>query len=342
VAARDTGRARMSEIFAFDSSAFAPDVAFARYCDLYARGADVERTHAPFYARVRSWRLDRTILFAREYGGIRHRRRERVESDGFDHFVLSHVVGGELFAGPDGKAMTIRPGESVLLDTCEPSETGADSVVQITVSLARDAVRAAVGDVQGLHGYLIGEREGALLTAMLRALVEQVPHLPFGAHGAVTRTLIDLLSVAINPFGSGARSEFYRFEHVRFETVRRLIEANIGVSDFSIQDITRATGVSRAGLYRLFESCGGVNRFIQLCRLQQLRDRLDNRLFDSLSLAELAPMLGFADESHASRLFKQAFGISPGAYRAASIRGTQDPSVDMMARRWNSSLTELL
>jgi AraC-like DNA-binding protein len=331
----------MSEIFNFDSAAFEPEVAFARYCALYARGADVERTGAPFFARVRSWRLDRSLLFAREYGGIRHRRQARVESDGLDHFVLSHVVSGELFAGPDGKAMTIRPGESMLLDTCEPAETGADHVVQITVSLARDAVRAAVGDVQGLHGYLIGEREGGLISAMLRALVEQVPHLPFASHAAVTRVLIDLLSVAINPFGSGARSEFYRLEHVRFETVRRLIEANIGVSDFSVQDITHATGISRAGLYRLFESSGGVARFIQMCRLQQLRDRLDNRKFDGMSLAELAPTLGFADESHASRLFKQAFGISPGAYRAASIRGTQDPAVDVMARRWNSSLTEL-
>jgi AraC-like DNA-binding protein len=330
----------MSEMFAFDSAAFDAEAAFARYCDLYARGADVERT-GPFFARVRSWRLDRTLLFAREYGGIRHLRRERVEQDGFDHFVLSHVVDGELIAGPDGKAVPIRPGESVLLDTSEPMETGADSVTLITVSLARDTVRAAVGDVQGLHGYRIGAREGGLLGAMLRALVEQVAHLPFGAHAAITRTLIDLLSVAINPGGSGARSEFYRLEHVRFETVRRLIEANTGVPDFSIQDIIRATGISRAGLYRLFESSGGVARFIQLCRLQQLRERLDNRAFDGKSLAELSPMLGFADESHASRLFKQAFGISPGAYRSASIRGAQDPSIDMMMRRWNDSLTEL-
>nr|WP_255682832.1 helix-turn-helix domain-containing protein [Dyella sp. 2HG41-7] len=168
-----------------------------------------------------------------------------------------------------------------------------------------------------------------------------MPNLPYVAHAAVTRTLIDLLSVAINPYGAGARSEFHRLEHVRYETVRRLIEANVGVPEFSIQDITNATGISRAGLYRLFESCGGVNRFIQLCRLQQLRDRLDNRAFDGVSLAELAPLLGFSDESHASRLFKQTFGITPGAYRAASVRGAQDPSVDMMACRWNSTLSEL-
>lgn len=331
----------MSEIFAFDSAAYEGDDAFARYCDLYAAGADVERTGAPFFARVRSWRLERTLLFAREYGGIRHRRDARVAQDGFDHFVLNHVISGELVGGPGGKVTAIAPGETLLHDTCEPMEVGAHSVKLITVSVARDAMRAAAGNLDQLHGHRIGAREGALLGALLRTLVEQASHLPSSAHAAITRTLVDLLSVALNPDGAGARSEFYRLEHVRRETVRRLIEANLDQPNFSVQDIINATGISRAGLYRLFESCGGVARFIQLCRLQQLRDRLDNRAFDNHSLAELAPALGFSGESHASRLFKQAFGISPGAYRFASIRGMQDPSVDLMARRWNSSMSEL-
>ena len=331
----------MSEIFTFDSTAYETDEAFARYRELYARGADVERTGAPFFARVRSWRLDRTILFEREYGGVRHHRAERVAGDGMDHFVLNHVVSGELIGGPLGRPVRVAPGETLLADTSQSVENAAERVTLITVSLAREATRAATYNLSDLHGYRVGAQEGALLSAMLRELVKQAPQLPFGAHAAVTRTLVDLLSVAINPAGSGGRSEFYRLEHVRREKVRRVIEANLGTSDFSIQDIIDGTGLSRAGLYRLFESSGGVTRFIQHCRLQRLRDQLDDRTFDPLSLAELAPKLGFSSESHASRLFKQAFGISPGAYRAASIRGTNNPAVDLMARRWNGSLAEL-
>lgn len=338
---RVDGRHQVSEIFAFDSAAYDPDVAFARYCDLYARGADVERTGTPFFARVRSWQLDRTLLFAREYGGVRHCRGKRVADDRFDHFLLSHVVSGELVIGPIGQGLRVAPGETLVVDTRQPMESGAESVCLITVCLARDVTRAAAGNLSNLHGYRIGVQEGALLSALLRALVEQAPRLPQAVHATITRTLVDLLSVAINPAGSGARSEFYRLEHVRRETVRQLIEANLGTSDFSVEDIVKATGISRTGLYRLFESCGGVSRFFQLCRLQQLRDRLDNRAFDNQSLAELAAMLGFTDESHASRLFKQAFVITPGAYRAASIRGTRHPTVELMTRRWNNSLSVL-
>lgn len=330
----------MSEIFAFNSALYDEDEAFARYCDLYAAGANVERTGAPFFARVRSWRLERSILFAREFGGVRHCRRERVTRDGFDHFVLSHVISGKLHDGPGGK-VTVAAGETLLMDTREPAENGAEHVSLITVSVARDVMRVATGNLDSLHGHRIGAREGGLLGSFLRGLIDQVPHLPLSAHAAITRMLIDLLSVALNPSGSGARAEFYRLEHARRETVRRVIEANLNTPDFSVQQIAEATGISRAGLYRLFEDCGGVARFTQLCRLQRLRDQLDDRSFDQRSLAELAPALGFASESHASRLFKQTFSVSPGAYRVASIRGQHNPTVDLMALRWNNSLMEL-
>lgn len=331
----------MSQIFVFNSANYDAGDAFPRYRELYARGADVERTSDPFFARVRSWRLDRTLLFAREYGGVRHHRRERVSSDGFDHFVLHYVVSGELLAGSDGAPVPVAPGEILMLDTLKAMESAAQAVELITVSVARDAVLAAAGNLDNLHGHRIGALQGGLLGALLRALVEQTPHLPTGAQAAVTRTLVDLLSVAINPGGAGARSDFYRLEYVRREAVQRLIEARLGERDFSVKDIVSATGIARASLYRLFEAQGGVVKFMQQRRLQHLRERLDNRAFDSHPLAELAPQSGFAGESHASRLFKQAFGVAPGAYRAACMRSTKTPSIDLMTRRWNSALGEL-
>jgi AraC-like DNA-binding protein len=331
----------MTEMFAFDSAAYEDEEAFARYRDLYAHGSDVERTADPFFARVRGWRLDRTLLFVREYGGVRHHRRERIARDGFEHVVLHHVTSGELLSSAGDAQVRVEPGETLVYDTRKAMDSSARAVGLITVSLARNAARAAAGRLDKLHRRRISAQDGALLAALLRALVDEAPRLPPGAQHTVTRTLVDLLSVAINPAGSGARSDFHRLEYVRREAARRLIEAHLGDRDFTVRDITRETGVSRASLYRLFEAQGGVQRFIQLRRLQHLRDRLDDRDFDSQPLAELAPLSGFSGESHASRLFKQIFGISPGAYRAASIRGTQSPEVELMVRRWNASMPEL-
>lgn len=331
----------MSEMFDFDSAGCDEAQAFALYRELYANGSDVIRTDAPFFARVRGWRLDRTLLFKREYGGVLHRRHERVAQDGFDHFVLHHVLRGELLGGPIGAQVRVGPGETLLLDTRLSMENGARGVSLITVSVARDVVRAAAGDLEGLHGRRLGARDGALLAAMLRALVEQAPHLSPGAQSTVTRMLVDLLGVALNPAGTGARSDFHRLEYVRREAVQRLIESRLADRTFSVEEITRESGISRASLYRLFEAQGGVLRFIQLRRLQHLRSRLDDRAFDRYALAELVPMSGFTSESHASRLFKQAFGTAPGAYRAASIQHSGTRAVDLMARRWSNSMPEL-
>lgn len=327
----------MNHMFDFDSAGRDPDEAFALYRNLYAGGSDVRRTADPFFARVRGWRLERTLLFERQYGGVSHRRQERVSEDGFNHLVLHHVVDGELIGGPIDAAQRVRPGETLLLDTHCGMDNGARSVRLITVSLARAAAQAAAGEVEGLHGRVIGASEGALLSTFLHALVEQAPDLPPGTKPTMTRVLVDLLSVALNPAGTGARSDFYRLEYVRREAAQRLIDDRLAQPGFSVRDITREIGISRASLYRLFESYGGVQKFIQLRRLQHLRTHLDDRGFDDQSLAELAPQSGFSSEAHASRLFKRTFGISPGAYRAASRAQT----VDVMSRRWISSMSEL-
>jgi hypothetical protein len=56
-------------------------------------------------------------------------------------------------------------------------ESGATSVQLVTVSMACDAMPAAVGNVDYLHGYRIGRREGTLPASLLREMVEQASHL---------------------------------------------------------------------------------------------------------------------------------------------------------------------
>lgn len=321
----------MTEILAFDSAGLVDADAFERYRRLYATDVEVEKAPSKFFARVRSWRLDRSTLSVREYGGIRHVRNKHGARDGLDHFVLHHVVSGELLAGAPGRTARIGPGQTLILDARAPMEAGSANVRLITVSVTREAMLAATGSARDLHGYCIDCREGALLSSLLRELVEQIPHLAAGAHGAVLRTLVDLLAVALHPTGATVRSDAFRLEHARREAARHVIEVNAGSLDFSVQDVMKATGLSRTGLYRLFEHSGGVVRYIQQCRLQRLRAQLDDRAFDTHPLADLAPVLGFSSESHAGRLFKQMFGVSPGAYRAASIRAQERASINTKA-----------
>ncbi|MFX8569930.1 hypothetical protein ABTM09_20810, partial [Acinetobacter baumannii] len=58
---------------------------FEGYQALYASGADVTATGAPFHARVEAHRFGRMNVFERALSGVEHRRdKTRVRRDGFD------------------------------------------------------------------------------------------------------------------------------------------------------------------------------------------------------------------------------------------------------------------
>lgn len=74
-------------------------------------------------------------------------------------------------------------------------------------------------------------------------------------------------------------------------------------------------GVSRSGLYRIFEPVGGVSTYIRRARLRRTRDALADSS-DGRSISTIAEHWGFMDPSTYSRMFKKEFGILPREARA--------------------------
>jgi len=84
------------------------------------------------------------------------------------------------------------------------------------------------------------------------------------------------------------------------------------------------TGLTRYDLARQFRVMCGTSpyRYSLMRRLGFARERLAL----SQSLAEAAGDAGFADQAHFSRMFKAAFGITPGRYRALTVRRLPAPT----------------
>lgn len=78
----------------------------------------------------------------------------------------------------------------------------------------------------------------------------------------------------------------------------------------SLDELERVSGRDRWSLSRDFRALFGTSpyRYLTLRRLDQVR-RL---LLGAISPSEAALIAGFADQSHMSRQFKQAYGLSPG------------------------------
>lgn len=296
----------------FSSDALPEAERFARYRTLYARGANAVQTGPAFRAEVTGWRLDRALLFDRELNDVGHQRpADRLAADGFDHFTLTLLVAGVLEVDRGWGWQTIRPGELMLLDMLRPADNRMRGARIITVSLARERVAAASSAVEALNGVVIPPAQAGLLADYLHSLVRRLPGLPASAIPAATQPIGTLLAVVLAAGGEALQLPGHA------DRVRQLIEARLGDPAFTATSAIAASGLSRATLYRLFQPFGGLALYLRQRRLNRVRAALadpgDTRSFD-----DIAQDSGFSSASHGNRLFQQAFGIRPGAFRAAS------------------------
>jgi AraC-like DNA-binding protein len=80
------------------------------------------------------------------------------------------------------------------------------------------------------------------------------------------------------------------------------------------EELESLTGLDRFTLARHFRARLGTSpyRYLTMRRLDCTR----HCIRDGYTLAEAATVKGFADQSHMTRQFKQAYGISPGRWQA--------------------------
>jgi AraC-like DNA-binding protein len=102
------------------------------------------------------------------------------------------------------------------------------------------------------------------------------------------------------------------------ERVRAFLHASLA-DDVTTDDLARIADMSRFHLCRAFARAFGLPpHAYQL----QLRLAAAKRLLSAGEPpAEVAAAVGFADQSHLTKRFKGAFGITPGRFAAAAFRG---------------------
>jgi len=98
---------------------------------------------------------------------------------------------------------------------------------------------------------------------------------------------------------------------------REILEQSLA-SPPSLSVLASAVGANPFVLLREFRRRFGLPPHAYLLRLRAERARSFVARGDDL--AEVAQRLGFADQSHLTRLFKRCYGITPAAYRRATQR----------------------
>lgn len=95
--------------------------------------------------------------------------------------------------------------------------------------------------------------------------------------------------------------------------VQEFIEEHLG-DNLTLVSLANVAGVSAGHFSRLFRNSLGVapHQYLLKRRLDRARNLLQNNRH---SIAEVASVTGFSDQSHLTRHFKRRFGITPQACR---------------------------
>jgi AraC-like DNA-binding protein len=148
-------------------------------------------------------------------------------------------------------------------------------------------------------------RLGHAVSALLEDFEHPLDALEFeqGLH----ELTIALLAVA------GVATPVRTANHAAVARARDYIDANLG-SSCRLDELERASGYDRWQLSRDFRALLGASpyRYLIFRRLDAAR----RMMAEGLGLADIAYACGFSDQSHFTRHFKKAFGMTPKAWAA--------------------------
>lgn len=255
------------------------------------------------------------------------RRSERTHAqiarDRHDGISVQLIVAGRARGETGSRTIVSDPGTIMLLDFAQPfNVTDEEERTVINLAIPRALLLPHIVNPATLHGMVLDADRAALLRMFLTGLVPRLEVQPVAAAttlGAIVVHLL-LLALGIDPAAAGQATDPRALLRDR---TRVLIDGRIGSEDLTPDWLIARLKVSRSELYRAFEDMGGVARFIWRRRIEAARDALADPA-DLRRIGEIAFQMGFSSEAHFSRLFRQAFGITPSEAR----RRAREPRAD--------------
>ena len=130
------------------------------------------------------------------------------------------------------------------------------------------------------------------------------------------RRLRGKFSGAVNQADKIEEVEMQDKDQELMDRVMKSVNANLGNSDYTVDQLCSDVGLSRSQLHRRMKELTGISTttFIMNIRLEQAARLLKEKHVD---VQQVAWATGFTNPSHFSRVFKKHFGMSPTAYAGA-------------------------
>lgn len=302
----------------FDSQMLAVEQQFAAW-QTGLRNLTLSRDYdGPFAATARIYALDAMMLTHNHVDPVCYERPEtRIRGDPTGPIVLSYLFSGSFCGTFDGRHVDAGAGSLTAIDPGRPFRTDAGRMESVMLIVPRAHLAERLAHETDLHGLVVEGPMTALLGTMLRTVLMLLPTIDPAQAPCLSAMIRDLAAGAL---GGAARDPVRTARCDAPLRARIVAYIDDHLTDaLGVASICAALGISRSALYRALRGSGGVVQMVQRRRLSHLRRLLADPA-ETRTIAELALLFRFSDKSHLSRIFRRAYGTTPGDYRARRAR----------------------
>ena len=237
------------------------------------------------------------------------------------YYKLSIPVRGYVMVVQDGREAPLLPGDLAIYDTTRPYTVIFEDVAKMLVLMIPQRefrvppkVMAAVTAqrISGRHGI------GGLVSPLLLSLAGRMDEVNGLQSARLADNVIDLVgTLYADRAGEGLYPPADPMRTLLVQ-VRSYIEQHLDDPDLGPESIAAACHISVGYLHKLFRSQEtSVSGLIRERRLARCRRDLVDPQRRGVSVSAIGAHWGFFDAAHFSRVFKQAYGVSPREYRVS-------------------------
>lgn len=257
-----------------------------------------------FRFRASPHALERTSSIAANAGG--------------EHYMISTQITGTMAIISGADEIVLRPGDVGILDTSRP----------FSAKFTGDTTRAIILINKRRFPSLLRLRNGAAMDALLarhpycrivRQYILSFGDIEHPHERATIDALIGNLAHAVSHVYAGTRLESGSKNFITVDDANSYISEHHSDPNLTPTSIAAGLGISLRKLFSLYEKAPfGIEKTIIQTRLRVALETISSPDFAHESITSIAIRSGFKDSAHFSRKFREAYGVSPSGWRAAS------------------------
>lgn len=246
------------------------------------------------------------------------RGREQIRASQIDHYgVLMPTTCGGIDLDFDGRRIHVNEGQPVLVDLARVGMGHYGAGGDICLFFPRDALDALLPRAFDLHGVILGGATGQILAQYVLSLAGTAQAMRQRDGAQATLAMLHLLAAALAPSFESLGLSRDIIEQALHRKAQRFIEANLSNPELGATQLAAALGVSRSGVYRVFEPYGGIKAYINERRLTNCHAAIAGAT-KRIYMAQLADQHGFRSGAEFSRAFRRHFGYTPSDVQGQS------------------------